>query len=85
MATKAGIEPAANFAATPTIMKAAVAFGTPFATTAYAITADAVTTNAVVYEVAIESKTVSGFTINLGSQDKNELTEVGWQAIEEVS
>lgn len=85
MATKAGIEPAANFAATPAIMKATVAFGTPFASTAYAITADAVTINAVVYEVALESKTVSGFTINLGSAIKSDLVEVGWQAIEEIS
>lgn len=83
MATKAGIELAANFSGIP--KKAAVSFGTPFATTDYAITADAVTVNAVVYEVALESKTVSGFTINLGSQDKSDLVEVGWQAIEEVS
>ncbi len=85
MGTKAGIELTADFSASPTIMKAAVAFGTPFATTGYAITADAITVNEVVYEVTLESKTVSGFTINLGSQDKSDLVEVGWQAIEEVS
>ncbi len=80
MEIKAGVEPVGNFSGTP--KKATVAFGTVFPSTAYAITADAVTLGSAVYEVTIESKTVSGFTMNLGSDVVTDLTEVGWQAVE---
>ena len=81
--TKAGTVPAATFSGAPAT--ASVVFGTPFPDLAFALTADAVTQNGVVYEVAIENKTAAGFVLNLGSGDKTDLVEVGWQAIQSVS
>ena len=80
MIRKAGKVLAAAFSGTP--KKAIVAFGTPFPDTNYAVNADACTMGDGVYVLALESKTASGFTINLGSDDKTDLSEVGWQALE---
>ncbi len=58
-----------------------MAFGTPFPDTNFAVTLGALTVNDTIFRPTIESLTASGFVINLGTDNKADLTEVGWQAI----
>ena len=83
MIRKAGVVLAAAFTGTP--KTASVAFGTVFPDTGFAVTVDAVTTGGTVYLPVVESKAVGGFTVNLGTDDDSDLTEVGWQAFQNES
>lgn len=68
-----------SFAGTP--KKATVVFGTPFASTNYAITLGAEGSMNKQFHPTYESKTVAGFTVNLGTNNLAKLIEVSWHAI----
>lgn len=78
---KAGTVPNATFASVGGRQKATVAFSSAFADALYAVEVTAVTTNNKRVAAVVESKTSSGFTINLGTNNKNNVTEVDWTAI----
>lgn len=62
-------------------LKAAVAFATAFSDSSYTITLDPEVSSSVSFSPSIESKTASGFTINLGTSSVSGLALMGWQAV----
>ncbi len=72
---KAGSVPAGSFAGTPRI--ATVAFTTAYPSTNYVVGLTPVTTGRG-YSVRVLNKTVSGFTIRLGSNNTTPLVSVDW-------
>jgi hypothetical protein len=76
---KAGVIIPGAFAGNP--KKATVTFVTPYATTGYAITLAVVTDGTKQFLPSIESKTVSGFVVNLGSNNVANLVEIGWHTM----
>jgi hypothetical protein len=57
---------------------ATVAFGSSFASTSYAITLSALTDGSRSFLPTVQSKTISGFTVNLNANNLAGLLEVGW-------
>ena len=76
---KAGVVTPGSFSGNP--KKATVAFGTAYASTGYAITLAVVTDGTKQFIPSIESKTVNGFVVNLGSNNVANLVEIGWQTL----
>jgi hypothetical protein len=77
---KSGVVLPVSFSGTPD-KKATVTFTTVFPSTAYSVTL-AVSSIGRSYTPTVESKTVSGFVINLNSNKLTGLAEIGWQAEE---
>jgi hypothetical protein len=61
--------------------KGTVAFTSPYLTTGYAIAAIALTDGTKTFAPVIESKTASGFVVNIGSNNVANLVEVGWHTV----
>lgn len=61
--------------------KATVTFGTAFPSTAYAVALGTDTDGTKSFATTIESKTASGFTVNLNTNNVANLIEIGWSAI----
>ncbi len=78
--TKSGNAPAASFSLTGGRQKAAVTFVKAFPDATYIVTCQAITGTNKNYLPKPESKTASGFTINLNSAAISGLVEVSWQA-----
>jgi hypothetical protein len=76
---KAGVATPGDFSGNP--KKATITFTTAYASTAYAITLAVVTDGTKQFGPSIESKTVSGFVINLGANNIANLVEIGWHAM----
>jgi len=76
---KAGVIVPGAFAGNP--KKATVTFGTAYASTAYAITLGVLTDGTKQFSVSVESKTISGFVVNLGSNNAANLVEIGWHTM----
>lgn len=77
---KSGVVIPGAFSGTPD-KKATVTFTTAFPNTAYSITLSS-TSIGRSYLPTVESKTASGFVINLNTNVLSGLAEVGWQAEE---
>jgi hypothetical protein len=75
---KAGVIVPGSFSGNP--KKATVAFSTPYLSTAYAVTLAPLTNGAHSYSPDVESKTTSGFVVNLNSNNLAGLIEVGWHS-----
>jgi hypothetical protein len=75
-ALHAGVIIPGSFSGNP--KTATVTFGTAYPDTTYTVVADAVTDGSKSYGLAIESKTVNGFTVNLHSNNLAGLVEVDW-------
>jgi hypothetical protein len=78
--TKSANVPAASFSLVGGRQKATVAFALPFQDATYVVTCQAITGTNKNYLPKPESKTASGFTINLNSASLSGLIEVSWQA-----
>ena len=76
---KRGIAPQVSFGGNP--KRYTVAFATSYSGVNYSVTATPVTSGNAHYLVSIEDKTSSGFVINTGTNNINNLIEVDWQAI----
>jgi hypothetical protein len=74
--SKAGLVSLGTFSGDP--KKAAVTFTVPYANTSYIIVLNAATDGTRSICPAIESKTASGFTINLHTNNLANIAEVGW-------
>jgi hypothetical protein len=76
---KAGVATPGDFSGNP--KKATITFTTAYASTAYAITLAVVTDGTKQFSPSIESKTVSGFVVNLGANNIANFVELGWHAM----
>ncbi len=74
---KAGVVPAASFSPVGGVQKASVAFTTPYPDTNYSVTFDAGSLSG--YGLRYESKTASGFVVNLGTVSLSGLVEISWK------
>jgi len=82
LACKSGHILAASFSGTP--KRATVTFVTPFpGGTVYNAPATAVTSNGKTFAIALETKTVNGFVINMGTNVITDLVQVDWIAMVE--
>jgi len=82
LACKSGHTLAAAFSGNP--KRATVTFVTPFAGgTVYNAPTTAVTSNGKTFALAIESKTVNGFMVNMGTNIISDLVQVDWIAMVE--
>ena len=75
---KSGVVTSGTFAGNP--KKATVTFASAFGAS-YAVTFSAVTDGTRTFSPSAESKSSSGFTLNLNSSNTTGLVEVGWHAI----
>ncbi len=78
--TKSGNVSAGSFSLVGGRQKASVTFALPFQDAAYGVVCQAVTGTNKNYLPKPESKTASGFTINLNSASVSGLLEVFWRA-----
>ena len=76
---KSGVIPPASFSGNP--KKATVTFGTPYSNTNYSIVLGVSTDGTKTFALDYESKTASGFVVNLNSNNLATLIEVGWHAM----
>lgn len=76
---KAGVVIPGAFSGNP--KKATVVFGTAYGSTNYAITLAVLTDGTKQFAPSVESKTVSGFVLNLGSSNVANLVEIGWHTM----
>lgn len=76
---KAGVAVPGDFSGNP--KKATITFTTAYLSTAYAITLAVVTDGTKQFSPSIESKTTSGFVLNLGANNIANLVEIGWHTM----
>lgn len=76
---KAGSIVPGSFSGSP--RKAVVAFATPYTSNAYSVALAVATDGSRTFAAYIENKTVTGFTVNLNSNNPAGLIEIGWHAM----
>lgn len=80
---KAGVLIPGAFSGNP--KKATVTFGTAFSAIGFAIAFSPITDGSRTFSLSVESKTVSGFVLNLNANNLAGLVEVGWHCIVSAS
>jgi hypothetical protein len=73
---KAGVALAASFSGSP--KKSTVTFASPYGSTAYAVIFSPITDGSRTFSPSAETKTVSGFTVNLNNNNLAGLLEIDW-------